>query len=163
MQGTSCATRHRDGTVNSLSRQRQRALHMLFLAGGNGHAARLAAYWARLLSDGGVEVDSTAADADGPAAGWSCAAAGLVVVIHTPGHPVPVVAYNCGGRVDFHLGADVNDAAELNFQLCRHVARLLGDLGIGRAHTDAGMPGACPPAVFDEHDRTDRRARPRAA
>lgn len=145
-------TSNRDGA-------RDLALHVLFLAGGNGVAARLAAQWARLLTNGGMEVESVNPGGVNSAADLNCAPAGLVVVIHTPGCPVPVVAHNSGGRVDWHLTVDVNEAtAELNAQLCRHVMRLLEDLGISHAHSDLTvMLRAHPPAVFDRHDPTKPR------
>lgn len=134
-------------------------LHVLFLAGGNGVAAQLAAHCARLLTNGGVAVES--ANPDGThATAPRCAPAGLVVVIHAPGAPGPAVEHNCGGRVDWHLTVDANEAtAELNSQLCRHVMQLFEDLGIRRTHSgQTVMLRACPRGVIDRPHRTNAQA-----
>lgn len=129
-------------------------LHVLFLAGGTGLAARLAAHWTKLLANGRLEVD--AVDRDGMNSTVSdCAPAGLAVVIHAPGCPGPIVAHHCGGRVDWHLTVDANEAtAELYAQLYLHATRLLGDIGISRVHSALAMRlWPHPPMVIDGPDR----------
>lgn len=142
-------TSNREGARGSV-------LHVLFLAGGNGLAAQLAAHWTRLLADGCMEVEAADPNGVDSTAAFGCAPAGLAVVIHAPGYSGPVVAHNCGGRIDWHLTVDVNEAtAELNTQLCRHVMRLFGDLGISRSHSALTvMLRSCPPGP----DRTNARA-----
>ncbi|MDT3706407.1 MAG: hypothetical protein ROZ09_06230 [Thiobacillus sp.] len=134
------------GSQETGHREGRSVLHVLFLAGGNGLAAKLAADWTRLLADGCMEVEAADPDGVDSTAAFTCAPAGLAVVIHAPGCSGPVVAHNCGGRIDWHLTVDVNEGtAELNNQLCRHVMRLLGDLGIGRPLMATMTPRSCLP------------------
>jgi hypothetical protein len=127
------------------------ALHVLFLAGGNGRAARLAAYLTRLLAGGALQVEA----ADGAGMDLPLASndvhPGLVVVIHAPGEPGPLVVRNHGGRVDWHLEmAPATVAPGLAAQLRWYAMRLLSDLGIPhpRAEADAGQC-AVPAVVLD--------------
>jgi hypothetical protein len=117
---------------------RRLALHVLFLAGGDGLAAHLAAHWTKFLANGRLEVKAAApGGTDLTAALMNCAPADLVVVIHTPGDPGPLVAHHCGGRIDWNLEVDLTESpVELTSQVRRHVMRLLGDLGMPQAHSD---------------------------
>lgn len=141
------------GSQETSNRAGGSVLHVLFLAGGNGLAAKLAAHWTRLLADGCMEVEAADPNGVDPAV-FACAPAGLAVVIHAPGCSGPVVAHNCGGRIDWHLTVDINEGtAELNGQLCRHAMRLLGDLGIGRSPAATMTLRSCLPGP----DRTNAR------
>lgn len=102
-------------------------LRVRFVSGRNPRIAEQAARCMDALARGRLDIE-VAHDADdqAPAAGAS-----LVVVIHVAAEPAPLVADECGGRVDWHLGhaALTDNAAELMAHLGRHAARLLGDLG----------------------------------
>lgn len=136
------------------------ALHVLFLAGGNGRAAQLAAHWAQALAGGHLQIE--AADFDGmslvPALNGTQVS--LVVVIHAPGDPEPVVIHTSGGRIDWYLEVNVTGSpAELASQVRRHVMRLLGDLGIAQARPDVpATHSSYPSPVFEHPNRLDARA-----
>jgi hypothetical protein len=149
----------------SKSDVRRLALHVLFLAGGDGLAAHLAAHWTKFLANGCLEVKAAAPGETDLTAALNCAPADLVVVIHTPGDPGPLVAHNCGGRIDWDLEVDVTGSpVELTSQVRRHVMRLLGDLGMPQAHSDfTATHSSCPPTVLELPNRLDARARLLAA
>jgi hypothetical protein len=111
-------------------------LHVLFLAGGNGRVARLAAHWTRALAGGCLQVDAASFAGMGSTPALDGARAGLVVAIHAPGEPAPVLVHSSGGRIDWHLEADA--ATDGPFQraspLRQRVLQLLGDLGITPMH-----------------------------
>ena len=137
------------------------ALHVLFVAGGDGLAAHVAAHWTKFLANGCLDVKAAAPGETDLSAVLNCAPADLVVVIHTPGDPGPLVAHNCGGRIDWDLEVDVTGSpVELTSQVRRHVVRLLGDLGMPQAHfIDSNAPDSpCPPTVFERPNRLDARA-----
>src|SRR5574340_316456 len=73
------------GSQETGNREGRSVLHVLFLAGGNGLAAKLAADWTRLLADGCMEVEAADPDGVDSTAAFACAPAGLAVVIHAPG------------------------------------------------------------------------------
>lgn len=139
---------------------RRLALHVLFLAGGDGLAAHLAAHWTKFLANGCLEVKAAAPGGTDLTAALNCAPADLVVVIHTPGDPGPLVAHNCGGRIDWDLEVDVTDSpVELTSQVRRHVMRLLGDLGIAQAHSDVtATHSSYQSTVLELPNRLDARA-----
>jgi len=135
-------------------------LQVLFVAGGDGLAAQLAAHWTKSLANACLEVK-----ADGPGGADLTAAlngtpADLVVVIHTPGDPAPRVAYHCGGRIDWDLEVDETEfPLELTSQVRRHVMRLLGDLGVPHAHSDIpATPLPCPLTLQNLPNRRNARA-----
>ena len=78
----------------------RRGLQVLFVAGGGGLAAQLAARWTSLLANGCLEVKAAARGCADLSAAFNGTPADLVVVIHTPGDPGPRVAYHCGGGVE---------------------------------------------------------------
>jgi hypothetical protein len=136
MQGALCTARqHRKGIMDRPSCQTSRALHVLFLAGGNGRSAQLAGHWARALAGDCLQVEAADFDRMGSTLELNGAQASLVVVIHAAGDPEPLVAHNSGGRIDWYLdGNAITECQfELTAQLHRHVTRLLGDLGITQA------------------------------
>jgi hypothetical protein len=139
---------------------RRLALHVWFLAGGDGLAAHLAAHWAQFLTNGCLEVEAAGPGGTDLSAALNCVPADLVVVIHTPAAPGPLVANHCGGRIDWDLGVDATESPfELASQVRRHVIWLLGDLGIPQAQSD--VPAAyssCPSRVLEHPNRLDARA-----
>ena len=137
--------------MNRQTRQAPAALHVLFLAGRAGVAARLAAQWTRMLAGNGVDVDALDAVRVDRAPAASRSRASLVVVIHAPGEPPPLVVHHCGGRVDWHLQVDAltGKPAEFAAELLWHVTRLLGDLGLSQAALKATAAQAARPAVID--------------
>jgi hypothetical protein len=137
---------------------RRLALHVLFLAGGDGLAAHLAAHWTKFLANGCLEIKAAAPGGTDLTTALNCAPADLVVVIHTPGDPGPLVAHHCGGRIDWDLEVDVTESpVELSSQVRRHVMRLLGDLGMPPAHSDVtATHSSCPSTVLP--NRLDARA-----
>jgi hypothetical protein len=140
---------------------RRLALHVLFLAGGDGQAAQLAAHWTKFLANGRLEVKAAApGGTDLTAALMNCAPADLVVVIHTPGDPGPLVAYHCGGRIDWKLEADLTGSPiELASEVRRHVMRLLEDLGMPQAHSAVSTTHwPCASMVLERPNRPDARA-----
>lgn len=122
--------------MNRSSRQTSPALHVLFLAGGNGRVARLAAHWARALAGGCLQVDAASFAGMDSTPELDGAHAGLVVAIHAPGDPVPVLAHSSGGRIDWHLEVDAatDGPFERASPLRQRVLQLLGDLGITPVH-----------------------------
>lgn len=139
---------------------RRLALHVWFLAGGDGVVAHLAAHWTKFLANGCLEVKATGPGGTDLSAALNCVAADLVVVIHTPAAPGPLAANNCGGRIDWDLGVDVTESpVELASQVRRHVMRLLGDLGMAQAHSDVPAEySSCPSTVLEHPNRVDARA-----
>jgi hypothetical protein len=139
---------------------RHLALHVLFLAGGDGLAAHLAARWAKFLANGSLEVKAAGPGGTDLIAASNCVPADLVVVIHTPAAPGPLVTNNCGGRIDWDLGVDVTESpVELAAQLRRHVMWLLGDLGMPQAQSDVPAEySSCPSMVLEHPNRLDARA-----
>jgi hypothetical protein len=139
---------------------RRLALHVWFLAGGDGLAAHLAAHWAKFLTNGCLEVEAAGPGGTDLSAASNCVPADLVVVIHTPAAPGPLVANHCGGRIDWDLEVDATGSPfELASQVRRHVMRLLGDLGMAQAHSD--VPAAhspCPSMALEHPKRLDARA-----
>jgi len=116
---------------------RRLGLHVLFVAGGDGLAAHLAARWTNLLANGCLEVSVAAPGGTDLTAAFNGTPADLVVVIHAPGDPGPRIAYHCGGRIDWDLEVDGTESlVELASKVRRHVMRLLGDLGMPQAHSD---------------------------
>lgn len=120
------------------SRQTSPALHVLFLAGGNGRVARLAAHWTRALAGGCLQVDAASFAGMDSMPELDGARAGLVVAIHAPGDPVPVLVHSGGGRIDWHLEVDASTDGpfELVSPLRQRVLQLLGDLGITPMHCE---------------------------
>lgn len=118
------------------SRQTSPALHVLFLAGGNGRVARLAAHWTRALAGGCLQVESASFAGMDSTPELDGAHAGLVVAIHAPGDPVPVLVHSSGGRIDWHLEVDAatDGPFERASPLRQSVLQLLGDLGITPMH-----------------------------
>lgn len=138
-----------------MSDARRLALHVLFLAGSDGLAAHLAAHWTKSLSNGCLEVEAAASGGTD----LTAAPADLVVLIHAPGDPGPLVEHHCGGRIDWDLEADMTASpVELNALIRRHVIRLLGDLGM--LQTQPGINAAhssCPSSVLKLSSRLDAR------
>jgi hypothetical protein len=139
-------------TVSVPSGPGSRALHVAFLDGGNGGTARLAGDLVRALAAGHLQVE----DADfGPTdarPALNSNQAGLVVIIHAPGDPGPLVVDCGGGRIDWYLG--VNSVTDCPLDLVRelrpHATRLLDDLGIPHRHCEAvamqlPYPSVAPP------------------
>lgn len=124
--------------MNRPSRQTSPSLHVLFLAGGNGRVARLAAHWTRALAGGSLQVEAASFAGMGSTPELDGARAGLVVAIHAPGDPVPVLVHSSGGRIDWHLEVDASTdgAFERASPLRQHVVQLLGDLGITPMHCE---------------------------
>jgi len=124
--------------VNKQLHQTSRALHVLFLAEGNGRAAQLAAHWARALAGDSLHVEAADFDGMDSTPALNGAQASLVVVIHAAGDPWPVLVHSSGGRIDWHLEANAitEDPFELISQLRQHVMRLLSDLGIPQTHSE---------------------------
>lgn len=124
--------------MNRPSRQASPALHVLFLAGGNGRVARLAAHWTRALADGCLQVDAASFAGMDSTPELDGAHAGLVVAIHAPGEPAPVLVHSSGGRIDWHLEVDAATYGpfERASPLRQRVLQLLGDLGIAPMHCE---------------------------
>jgi hypothetical protein len=122
--------------MNRPSRQTSPALHVLFLAGGNGRVARLAAHWTRALAGGCLQVEAASFAGMDSTPELDGAHAGLVVAIHAPGDPAPVLVHSSGGRIDWHLEVDAGTDGpfELASPLRQRVLQLLGDLGITPMH-----------------------------
>jgi hypothetical protein len=139
---------------------RRLALHVWFLAGGDGLAAHLAARWAKFLTNGCLEVKAAGPGGTDLSAALNCVPADLVVVIHTSAAPGPLVANNCGGRIDWDLEVDATGSPfELASQVRRHVMRLLGDLGMAQAHSDVSAEySSCPSMALEHPNRLDARA-----
>lgn len=139
---------------------RHLALQVLFVAGGDGLAAQVAARWTEFLANGFLEVKAAAPGSADLTAALNGTPADLVVVIHTPGDPGPLVAYHCGGRIDWDLEVGVTESpVELTSQVRRHVMRLLGDLGMPQAHSDIpATHSSCPPTLPVLPNRPDARA-----
>lgn len=104
-------------------------LRVRFVGGRHSRVAEQAARCMAALARGRLDVE-VAPGASGRATDPN-ASPSLVVVIHVAAEPAPLVADECGGRVDWHLGHEAltDDAAELMTRLRRHIARLLCDLG----------------------------------
>lgn len=104
-------------------------LRIRFISGRDTRAAHLAAHCTRALAHGSLQIDvehgtnDRAADLDG-------AQASLVVVIHVAGEAPPLIADECGGRVDWRIERDVlsEGSTDLAGQLWRQARRLLADL-----------------------------------
>lgn len=139
---------------------RHPALKVLFLAGGNGLAANLAAQWTKFLVNGCLEVEAAGSGGTDLTAALNDASAGLVVVIHAPGSPGPLVTYNCGGRIDWNLEFDLTGSPfELTSQVRGHVMQLLGDIGMARVDSDvAAAHPFCPSTVRGLSNRLDAAA-----
>lgn len=137
--------------MNRQTRQAPAALHVLFLAGRAGVAAKLAAQWTRMLAGDGVDVDALDAVRVDRAPAASRSRASLVVVIHAHGEAAPLVVHHCGGRIDWHLQVDAltGKPAELAAELLWHVTRLLSDLGVSHApfKAAAAQPAGRPPVI----------------
>ncbi|WP_187147184.1 hypothetical protein [Thiobacillus denitrificans] len=104
-------------------------LRVRFVSGRNPRVAEQAARCMDALARGRLDIEVAHEAGDrAPATGNLPS---LVVVIHVVAEPAPLVADECGGRVDWHLGREAltDDTAELMAHLRRHAARLLGDLG----------------------------------
>lgn len=138
---------------------RRLGLQVLFVAGGGGRPAQLAALWTNLLALGCLEVKAAARGGADLTAAFNGTPADLVVVIHTPGDPGPRVAYHCGGRIDWDLEIDgtespVGLAAKVRWQ----VMRLLGDLGMPQAHSESpATPSPCLPMLHVSPRRDAQR------
>lgn len=139
---------------------RRFAMHVLFLAGGDGLAAHLAAHWTKFLANGCLEVNAAGPDGVDSIAALNCATANLVVVINTRGDLGPLVAHNCGGRIDWDLDVDITESPiELASQVRRHVIRLLGDLGMAQTHSEVPTKhSSYPSTVLEYPNRLDARA-----
>lgn len=98
-----------------------------FVSGRDPRIAALAAHCLDTLARGRLDVD--VARGEGNRA--PDALPSLVVVIHLAAEPAPLVADECGGRVDWHLecGALAENTVELMTRLRQHSTRLLADLG----------------------------------
>lgn len=135
---------------------RRSALKVLFLAGGNGLAANLAAQWMKFLANGCLEVEAAGSGGTDLTAALNDASAGLVVVIHAPGSPGPLVTHNCGGRIDWNL---TGSPFELTSQIRGHVMQLLAEIGMARADSDvAAAHPSCPSKVRGLSNRVDAAA-----
>jgi len=101
-------------------------LRVRFVSGRNPRVAEQAARCMDALAGGRLDIEVARDRA--PATGDSPS---LVVVIHVAAEPAPLVADECGGRVDWHFGREAltGDTVELMTRLRRHIARLLCDLG----------------------------------
>ena len=158
MQNTgSQETRERDA--------RRLALHVLFLAAGDGRVAHLAAHWTQFLANGLLEVGVASPVGADLNATLNCGPADLVVVIHTPHDSGPLVAHNSGGRIEWDIGVEVTESPEeLSSQVRRHVMRLLEDLGMNQAPSDViASRSSCPSMALEFPNRLDTRACLRAA
>lgn len=142
-------TMENTGSQETSKRGARRGLQVLFVAGGGGLAAQLAARWTNLLANGCLEVKAAARGGADLSAAFNGTPADLVVVIHTPGDPAPCVAYHCGGRIDWNIEVDGTEfPVELASEVRRHVMRLLGDLGMTQAHSDhPATPSPRPPTL----------------
>jgi hypothetical protein len=129
-----------------------RGLHVLFLGGGNGLAAQLAAHLTRVLAGGHLQVDAADCAHMDLTAALDHAQPRLVVVIHTPDEPGPMALHNHGGRVDWHLEIDAVTVApvELASQLRWHAMRLLSDLGISQTCAEAHAKQPAVPSLVLE-------------
>jgi len=116
-----------------------RALHVSFLDGGNGGAARLAGHLVRALAAGHLQLEEADFGHTDATRTPNSNQADLVVVIHAPGDPGPVVVDYGGGRIDWHLGLDsvIDCPFDLTRELRQHATRLLDDLGIPHRHSEA--------------------------
>ena len=142
------------GSQETGKRGARRELQVLFLAGGGGLTAQLAALWTNLLANGCLAVKAAARDG----AAFNGTPADLVVVIHTLGDPGPRVAYHCGGRIDWDLDVDGTESlAELASKVRRHVMPLLGDLGMPQAHSDSPATPSPRPQTLPVPTRRDAR------
>jgi len=123
-------------TVNMPSRPGSRALHVAFLDGGKGETARLAGHLVRALAAGHFQVEVADFGHSDATRALNSNQAGLVVVIHAPGDPGPLVVDCGGGRIDWYLGLNsVTDCPhDLARELRQHATRLLDDLGIPHRH-----------------------------
>lgn len=105
-------------------------LRIRFVSGRDTRAADLAAHCTRALAHGSLQIDvehganDRATDLDG-------AQASVVVVIHVAGEAPPLIADECGGRVDWRIERDAlsEGSTDLAGQLRRQAGRLLADLG----------------------------------
>lgn len=104
-------------------------LRIRFVSGRDPRAAELAAGYTRALAYGllqsevGHGASNLAADAGGTQAT-------LVVVIHLAGEPGPLIADECGGRVDWRIERDgLAEGSPGLTALQRQAGRLLADLG----------------------------------
>jgi len=131
-------------------------LQVLFVAGGDGLAAQLAARWTKFLANGCLEISAAAPGGTDLTTALNGTPADLVVVIHTPGDPGPCVAHHCGGRIDWDLEAE--SPADLTAQVRRHVMRLLRDLGVSQAHSEIPAAHSSYPPTLHLPKRLDARA-----
>jgi hypothetical protein len=118
--------------MNKQSTQTSRALRVLFLAGGQGLAAQLAAHWTWVFAGDSLQAQAAGFGSMDRTPDLNHDQASLVVVIHTPRDREPVVLDHCGGRIDWHLEIDSGSEGlvQLSSQLRGHVMRLLADLGV---------------------------------
>ena len=137
---------------------RRLGLQVLFVAGGDGGPAQLAALWTNLLAHGCLAVKAAARGSADLTAAFNGTPADLVVVIHTLGDPGPRVAYHCGGRIDWDLDVDGTESrAELASRVSSHVMHLLGDLGMPQAHSDSPTTPSPRPQTLPVPTRRDAR------
>lgn len=117
-------------------------LRIRYTSGRNARAAQLAAHYTRALAGGRlqIQVEHGASDL---ATDVNGAQPSLIVVIHLAGERAPLIADECGGRVDWRLEGDglSTNARNLAAHLHEQVARLLCDLGYLAPESTAASGG----------------------